>query len=194
MTDFDVIVVGAGPAGSAAALVAARANKRVLLIERGPFPGSKNMYGGVVYGRILDGLIPEWWTEIPVQRWITKRSTMVLSGNQSFNVDYRTDAWGRPPYNGCTTLRPEFDSWLAGHAERAGVTVVCLIRCSTILGLSPGSTPRARNSIPSRPVRDWPAMKPRPSRPPASTQRIKTPKHEIDLVKARLKQLKETYQ
>ncbi len=125
MTDADVIVVGAGPAGSAAALVAARAGKRVIIVERGPFPGSKNMYGGVVYGRILDALIPNWWEEIPVQRWITKRSTMVLSGTQSFNVDYRTDAWARPPYNGCTTLRPEFDSWLAGHAERAGATVVC---------------------------------------------------------------------
>ena len=125
MTDADVIVVGAGPAGSAAALVAARAGKRVILLERGPFPGSKNMYGGVVYGRILDSLIPNWWEEIPVQRWITKRSTMVLNGTQSLNVDYRTDAWARPPYNGCTTLRPEFDSWLAGHAERAGAVVVC---------------------------------------------------------------------
>ena len=42
----DAVVVGAGPAGAAAALVAARAGLRVLLIERGPFPGAKNMYGG----------------------------------------------------------------------------------------------------------------------------------------------------
>ncbi|MGP0032530.1 MAG: FAD-dependent oxidoreductase, partial [Acidimicrobiales bacterium] len=41
---FDVVVVGAGPAGSAAALVAARAGLSVCLLERGPFPGSKNMY------------------------------------------------------------------------------------------------------------------------------------------------------
>ena len=45
---YDLIVVGAGPAGSAAALVAARAGLSVLLLERGPFPGAKNMYGGVV--------------------------------------------------------------------------------------------------------------------------------------------------
>ena len=49
MTDVDVIVVGAGPAGACAALVAARAGLDVVLLERGPFPGSKNMYGGVVY-------------------------------------------------------------------------------------------------------------------------------------------------
>ena len=56
--DVDVIVVGAGPAGSAAALVLARAGLACCLLERGPFPGSKNMYGGVVYGRILDTLLP----------------------------------------------------------------------------------------------------------------------------------------
>ena len=49
MPDVDVIVVGAGPAGACAALTLARAGRDVVLLERGPFPGSKNMYGGVVY-------------------------------------------------------------------------------------------------------------------------------------------------
>ena len=54
MTDVDVVVVGAGPAGACAATVLARKGRSVLLLERGPFPGSKNMYGGVVYPRMLD--------------------------------------------------------------------------------------------------------------------------------------------
>ncbi|MFZ4812750.1 MAG: FAD-dependent oxidoreductase, partial [Ilumatobacteraceae bacterium] len=45
--DVDVVVVGAGPAGACAAIVLARAGLSVVLLERGPFPGSKNMYGGV---------------------------------------------------------------------------------------------------------------------------------------------------
>jgi len=53
--------------------ILARAGVNVALVERGPFPGSKNMYGGVVYGRILDTLIPRWWEEVPVERWITRR-------------------------------------------------------------------------------------------------------------------------
>ncbi len=132
MADFDVVVVGAGPAGAAAALTAARAGARTALIERGPFPGSKNMYGGVVYGRILDGLIPGWYDEAPVQRWVTRRATMLLTDTQALTVDFRTEAWGQAPYNGATTLRPDFDAWLAGHAEAAGAV---LVTSTTVTGL-----------------------------------------------------------
>lgn len=124
-TDFDVIVVGAGPAGSAAAIAAAQAGARVVLVERGPFPGSKNMFGGVVYGRIMDDLIPGWYDHVPVQRWITRRATMMLAGDRSFTVDFRAGAWGRAPYNGATVYRSDFDGWLAEHAVDAGVTLVC---------------------------------------------------------------------
>ena len=130
--DADVIVVGAGPAGACAALVAARAGLRVILLERGPFPGSKNMYGGVVYPRILDAIVPEWWLEAPVQRWITRRSTMLLTDTQALTVDFRSDAWGAPPYNGVTAYRPDFDHWLAGKAEAAGAQLVC---STTVTGL-----------------------------------------------------------
>ena len=44
----DVIVVGAGPAGIACAITIARAGKQVVLIERGKFSGSKNVFGGAI--------------------------------------------------------------------------------------------------------------------------------------------------
>lgn len=132
MPDVDVIVVGAGPAGSAAALEVARSGRSVALIERGPFPGSKNMYGGVVYGRILDTLVPRWWEQAPIQRWVTRRSTMIVDGERALTVDYRTDSWGRPPYNGATAFRPEFDAWLAGVAVDAGAR---LLTSTTVTGL-----------------------------------------------------------
>jgi electron transfer flavoprotein-quinone oxidoreductase len=121
---LDVIVVGAGPAGAAAALMAARGGASVVLLERGPFPGSKNVYGGVVYGRVLDEVLPRWWEEVPVQRWVTRRSTMVLTETQALTVDFRSTAWGEAPYNGCTTSRADFDCWLAGKAVEAGAQLV----------------------------------------------------------------------
>ncbi len=130
---FDAVVVGAGPAGSTAALVLARGGKSVCLLERGPFPGAKNLFGGVVYPRILDGLVPRWWDEMPVERWITRRATMALTPTQALSVDFRTTAWGTEPYNGATALRPKFDSWLAGKAEQAGATLVCSTTATGLL-------------------------------------------------------------
>ena len=146
--DFDVVVVGAGPAGSAAALVLARAGRHVALLERGPFPGSKNMYGGVVYGRILDGLIERWWEEVPVQRWVTRRATMVLTETQSLTIDVRSQRWGEAPYNGCTTFRPDFDEWLAGKAVEAGAVLVTSTTATGLLRHASGRITGVRTDRP----------------------------------------------
>lgn len=128
----DAVVVGAGPAGSMAALSLARAGRSVVLVERGPFPGSKNLYGGVVYGRILDTLVPGWTETAPIERWVTRRVTMLLTGDQSFALDFRSQRWAAPPYNGATALRPTFDRWLADQAVAAGAQLVC---STTVTGL-----------------------------------------------------------
>ena len=133
MTDTDIIVVGAGPAGSCAAIAAAKAGKRVVLIERGPFPGSKNMYGGVIYPRILDELIPNWFEHAPIQRWVVRRSTMLLSDTGALNIDYRSNAWGQAPYNGATAYRPDFDNWLAQQAVAAGAELICSTTVTDLL-------------------------------------------------------------
>ncbi len=120
----DAVVVGAGPAGASAALALARQGRSVVLVERGPFPGAKNVYGGVVYGRVLDDIVPGWWDEVPVERWVVRRSTVVMTPTQSLSVDFRTQAWGEAPYNGMTTLRCHFDAWLAAKATDAGARLV----------------------------------------------------------------------
>lgn len=131
--NFDAVVVGAGPAGASAALVLARAGKSVCLLERGPFPGSKNLYGGVVYPRVLDGLIPDWRAELPVERWVTRRATMALTPTQALSIDFRTTSWGSAPYNGATALRPRLDAWLAGKAESAGARLLCSTTATGLL-------------------------------------------------------------
>jgi len=151
MTDTDVIVVGAGPAGSCAAIAAAQAGKRVVLIERGPFPGSKNMYGGVIYPRILDELIPGWYENAPIQRWVVRRSTMVLSDTGALNIDYRSNAWGQAPYNGATAYRPDFDNWLAQQAVAAGAELIC---STTVTGLLRDSQGRITGIKTDRPDGD----------------------------------------
>ena len=64
----DVIVVGAGPAGIACAITLARSGKEVVLIERGMFAGSKNVFGGAIYTQPTKELFPNFETEAPVER------------------------------------------------------------------------------------------------------------------------------
>ena len=149
----DVVVAGAGPAGAAAALVAARAGLRVLLVERGPFPGAKNMYGGVIYPRVLDTLLPDWWDEMPVQRWVTRRATMVLAEAKALTVEFRGEDWDAPPYNGATAYRADFDAWLAGKAVDAGARLVCSTTVTGLLRDASGRVTGVRTDRPDGDIR-----------------------------------------
>lgn len=118
---FDAIVIGAGPAGSSAALTMAKAGLDVALLERGSYPGEKNMFGGVLHRlTALEEDFPDIWNQAPLERHIVKKSLSFLTDESSFSVNFDTQASDRPPYNGYTVYRPRFDRWLADEAVKAG--------------------------------------------------------------------------
>src|SRR5579859_7428901 len=122
---FDAIIVGAGPAGSSAALALAQAGLQVALIERGEYPGAKNVSGAALYApNLLADLLPNYWEEAPVERYLTRRAMTFLAAEASISMDFRTNHFAQPPYNGFTVLRPKFDRWLAGKAEEAGALLI----------------------------------------------------------------------
>jgi len=130
--DFDVIVVGAGPAGSVAAYRLAKAGLSVVIIERGEAPGSKNLSGGVLYGRVLDEVFPGFADEAPVERRITRHVTTFLTPDSHVGIDYR-GAGLAEPVNAVTVLRAKFDPWLAEKAEEAGVFLMPGVRVDSLL-------------------------------------------------------------
>jgi electron transfer flavoprotein-quinone oxidoreductase len=122
---FDLIVVGAGPAGSTAALAAARAGLKCAFFERGEEPGQKNMFGGVLhYSEALNELIPGYWTQAPVERYVTKYLTSFASPEASITFTFQDNRFAREPYNGFTLLRSKFDRWYADKAREAGALLV----------------------------------------------------------------------
>ncbi|MBX5437123.1 MAG: FAD-dependent oxidoreductase [Alicyclobacillaceae bacterium] len=120
---FDVVVVGAGPAGTAAAYTAAQGGLKVALIERGEFPGAKNIFGGVLYRKHLEDIIPEFWKEAPLERTIVEQRLWILGPDSVVTFGHRNERYKDPP-NCWTALRVKFDQWFAGKAEKAGAVPI----------------------------------------------------------------------
>jgi len=123
---FDVIIVGAGPAGSMAALKLARAGLKVALLERGKHPGSKNMFGGLLHNTpVLNEMLPSFWEKAPLERHVFKKTLAFMTPESSASITFETKNFEVLPYNGCTVMRPIFDNWLAGEAAKEGALLLC---------------------------------------------------------------------
>ncbi|TKJ39028.1 FAD-dependent oxidoreductase [candidate division LCP-89 bacterium B3_LCP] len=131
---FDCIIVGAGPAGLSAAITLAKAGVEVAVLERGEYPGAKNVMGGILFTTILDKLLPDFWEKAPVERHITHRRFSLLSKDSEIALDFKTAGYNEPPYNHTwSVLRAKFDRWFAEQVEEAGAMIIPGMMVSELL-------------------------------------------------------------
>jgi electron transfer flavoprotein-quinone oxidoreductase len=129
---FDAIVVGAGPAGVTAAYVMAKNKINVAIVERGEYPGSKNVIGGVLYIKTLDDVLSGFWSEAPLERRIVQHSYCLMGKGEHTIVDH-VSTGDSDTAGGYTILRSKFDRWYLKKAQEAGVTVVTKTNVTELL-------------------------------------------------------------
>ena len=117
-----VIVVGAGPAGIACAITIARAGKEVVLIERGKFAGSKNMFGGAIYAKPTREIFPNFEESAPLERKTTEHKYAILGEDDGTVISYKKK--NNDENVSYSVIRPKFDRWMASEAEKEGVILV----------------------------------------------------------------------
>ncbi|WP_307842973.1 geranylgeranyl reductase family protein [Streptomyces triculaminicus] len=109
---WDVVVVGAGPAGASAARAAAAAGRRVLLLEKAELPRYKTCGGGII-GPSRDALPPGF--QLPLRDRV-HAVTFSLDGKLTRTRRSKGMLFG-------LINRPEFDAALVESAKEAGAEV-----------------------------------------------------------------------
>jgi len=130
---FDAIVVGAGAAGNAAAYTLAKAGLKVLQLERGESPGSKNVQGAILYSDALERMIPDFRDDAPLERHLIEQRMWVLDDASFVGTHYRSDDFNKPPYNRYTIIRAQFDKWFSQKVQEAGALLICETTVSELL-------------------------------------------------------------
>lgn len=129
---FDAIVVGAGPSGNAAAYTMAKAGMKVLQIERGEYPGSKNVQGAIMYAEALESVVPNCRKQAPMERAVIEQRMWVMDDTSYVGSHYRGTVDKAEQPSRYTIIRANFDKWFSKKVQDAGGLLICE---TTVLGL-----------------------------------------------------------
>jgi len=122
---FDVIVIGAGMAGSTAAALVARSGLKVAVIERGQNPGGKNYFGGTVYTHALREIYPDFMErKPPLERPVTETGFWFLSPDGMVKATVQGGKLKNDPIDAYVAQRAKFDAWWASQAVKEGAFII----------------------------------------------------------------------
>jgi electron transfer flavoprotein-quinone oxidoreductase len=132
MEKIDVVIVGGGLSGLSCAYRLAETDLQVLVVERGDFPGSKNVTGGRLYVMPLKPLAGDMLEGAPFERKVVRERWSLLGESRSLNVDLFSEKFLETDHS-FTVLRAVFDRWLADRLAERGVFVIPKYRVDDLL-------------------------------------------------------------
>src|SRR5512138_3824001 len=95
----DVVVIGAGLAGLSTAYFLADAGIETIVVERGDFPGSKNVTGGRLYlDPVRPYFPPDFWEKAPFERAVTKEKLSILAKHAATTIEFSSDRLRQEPH------------------------------------------------------------------------------------------------
>ena len=131
---YDVLVVGAGPAGSSAAYHLAHRGADVLLVDRFAFPRDKRCGDGIITAALEELALMDIAGEVQARYSASSKVALWIFGTKSI-----TDCTATEHFTvNYVAPRVSFDAMLCEHALRAGASWLDRVTIHEITQLQPG--------------------------------------------------------
>ncbi|MEI6153827.1 MAG: FAD-dependent oxidoreductase [Deltaproteobacteria bacterium] len=132
MDKIDAVIIGGGLSGLSCAYKLAEKDMQVIVVERGDFPGSKNVTGGRLYLEPIKSIVGDMLDGAPFERKVVRERWSLLGEDNSLTIDLTGDKF-RQTNHSYTILRAYFDRWLSEKLIEKGVYVIPKYRVDDLL-------------------------------------------------------------